>query len=108
MFTRPLAPARGLLGLALLLAPVALADEPAPAPAALSAAQQDAWAVRMARMEGASTNVEEAAEELVRTARRIAEGGRVTALSDLASDAVQLNRKVVSLSLATGVMAEAN
>ena len=105
MFTRPLAPTRGLLGLALFLAPGALADEPAPAP--LSADQKEAWAVRMARMEGASTNVEEAAEELARTARRIAEGGRITAFSDLASDAVQLNRRVVSLGLATGVMAEA-
>ena len=88
------------------------ATDPANAPAIdpaidpATAQQNEAWAVRLARMEGASVHVEEAAGELTDTARRIADSGRVHALSDLASDAGQLNRRVVSLTLATEVLVE--
>ena len=83
---------------------MAWAQDAPPDPA--TAAQDEAWAVRLARMEGASVHVEEAAAELADTAGRIADSGRVQALSDLASDAGQLNRRVVSLTLATEVLVE--
>ena len=83
---------------------MAWAQDAPPDPA--TAAQDEAWAVRLARMEGASVHVEEAAAELADTAGRIADSGRVQALSDLSSDAGQLNRRVVSLTLATEVLVE--
>ena len=88
--------------LAALGAPSALADEPAPSPDA----RLETWRVRVARMEGASVNVEEAATALVETATRIADSGRIHGLSDLVSDADHLNRRVVSLTLATEVLDE--
>ena len=93
---------RASMALLLLLASSALAQEDA-APSTIS---KEAWAVRMARMEGASINVEEAARELGATATRISDSGRLQGLSELVADATQLNRRVVSLSLAAEVMAE--
>lgn len=100
-----MAPLRGL-GLAVLagwMAPSALADEPAEA---VEDARLQTWRVRVARMEGASVNVEEAASALVETSGRIASSGRIHGLSDLVSDADHLHRRVVSLTLATEVLDE--
>lgn len=87
-----------LLAPLLLLAPVATAqgDE--------EAALQEKWLVRVARMEGASVNIEEAAQDVQRTAQAIADGGRLTALSALAADAAMLDKRVVSAKLAAEVL----
>ena len=88
-----------LLALPLLLvAPRAIAqDDP-------EAARTDKWMVRVARMEGASVNVEEAASALRETAQGIADGGRLTALSALKADAAQLDRRIISARLAAEVL----
>lgn len=82
----------------LLLAPRATAQDDA------EAARMDKWRVRVARMEGASVNIEEAASDLERTARQIADGGRLTALSALKADAAQLDRRIISARLAADVL----
>lgn len=82
----------------LLLAPRATAQDDA------EAARHDKWLVRVARMEGASVNIEEAAGDLQRTAREIADGGRLTALSALKADAAQLDRRIISARLAAEIL----
>lgn len=66
----------------------------------------ETWNLRLARMEGASVNVEEAAQALASSAGRVGDSGRIHGLSELVSDAGELNRRVVSLTLATGVLDE--
>jgi hypothetical protein len=87
-----------------LLAPLLLLAPAATAQGDAEAALQEQWLVRVARMEGASVNVEEAAGDVHRTARAIADGGRLTALSALVADAAALDRRVVSAKLAAGVL----
>ena len=62
------------------------------------------WMVRVARMEGASVNVEEAAAGLQRTAEEISAGGRLNALSALKADAAHLDRRMISARLAAEVL----
>lgn len=64
----------------------------------------ESWQVRIARMEGASTNTRESAEALVESAQRIAAAGRLQDLSELVSDANELNRRVISARLAAEVL----
>jgi hypothetical protein len=92
--------AAALLGGVIGLAPTALAQEDA------DEARLQSWRVRLARMEGASVNVEEAATALISTTNRITERGRMQGMSDLSNAAQQLNRRVVSLTLATQVLRE--
>ena len=91
------------LGLGLATRASGQDDTPAPAP---SAEENQAWSVKLARMEGASVNVQEAALATQDSARRIASSGRITGLSDLLNDSIELNRRVVSLRLATEVLTE--
>lgn len=88
----------------LLVAPLLLAAPRATAQDDAEAARTDKWRVRVARMEGASVNVEEAAGALHRTAQGIAEGGRLTGLSALKADAAQLDRRIISARLAAEVL----
>ena len=100
------AAASGLvLALGLGMAPRASGQDDTPAPAP-SAEENQAWSVKLARMEGASVNVQEAALATQDSARRIASSGRITGLSDLLNDSIELNRRVVSLRLATEVLTE--
>ncbi|MEC7946603.1 MAG: hypothetical protein VX265_03485 [Myxococcota bacterium] len=62
------------------------------------------WLVRVARMEGASVNVEEAASAIQRTATEIADGGRLRALSALKADAAHHDRRIISARLAAQVL----
>lgn len=62
------------------------------------------WLVRVARMEGASVNVEEAASAIQRTATEIADGRRLRALSALKADAAHLDRRIISARLAAQVL----
>ena len=89
---------RDVLAISLVLgfSPHALALEPTPV--------AERWLVRVARMEGASVNVEEAAGSLHQTASQIAASGRLSGLSALAADAAQLERRVISASLAANVL----
>lgn len=82
----------------LLAAPRATAQDDA------EAARKDKWMVRVARMEGASVNVEEAAGALQQTAQGIADGGRLKALSALKADAAQLDRRIISARLAAEIL----
>lgn len=101
-----------LAGLGLAL--TAVADDPpptAPASAAAPASVLDAdtratWMVRVARMEGASVDVEEAAAAVAATAQSIADAGRVQDVALLSGQAQQLKRKVISASLAADVLDE--
>jgi hypothetical protein len=70
----------------------------------LFAAPADTWMVQIARMEGASSDVQAAAEALTLTARRVAEGGRIAELPRLQAQARELNRKVSSAVLASEVL----
>lgn len=82
----------------LLMAPRATAQDDA------EAARVQTWLVRVARMEGASVNIEEAASALAQTAGRVAEGGRLTALSGIKADAVHLERRIISARMAAEVL----
>lgn len=101
-----------LAGLGLAL--TAVADDPppgTPAPAVAPASVLDAdtratWMVRVARMEGASVDVEEAAAAVAATAQSIADAGRVQDVALLSGQAQQLKRKVISASLAADVLDE--
>jgi len=95
--------------LAILLAPAVSAALLLAAPRATAqddadAARMQTWMVRVARMEGASVNIEEAAGALAQTAARVAAGGRLTALSGLQADAEQLERRIISARLAAEVL----
>ncbi len=72
--------------------------------AARAGARPDSWIMRTSRMEGASVDVEEAAAALHETAARIEAGGRLDALAELLGDVRELNRRVVSASLAAEVL----
>jgi len=94
-----------------LLAAVALqahAEEPAPtAPdSVLDPDTRSVWMVRIARMEGASVDVEEAARAVADTAQKIAESGQVSDVALLSGRAAALNRKVISATLASSVLDE--
>ena len=105
-----------LAGLGLAL--TAVADDPPPttpapavapveAPASvLDADTRATWMVRVARMEGASVDVEEAAAAVAATAQSIADAGRVQDVALLSGQAQQLKRKVISASLAADVLDE--
>ena len=93
--------AAAVLGVA--LAPAAVADDPTP-DAALDADTRAVWMVRVARMEGASVDVEEAAAALAATAQSIADAGRVQDVALLSGQAELLKRKVISASLASEVL----
>ncbi len=99
----------------LLLASTAVANDPEPAvaPAAAPAAApvsvldpdtRATWMVRIARMEGASVDVEEAAAAVAATAQSIADAGRVQDVALLSGQAEQLKRKVISATLASEVL----
>ena len=64
----------------------------------------DTWMVQIARMEGASSDVQAAAEALTLSARRVADGGRIAELPRLQAQARELNRKVSSAVLASEVL----
>lgn len=96
--------AASVLASAAVLAVPASAEETAPAAAV--DARTETFQLRLARMEGASVNVEEAAGELVESASRVGQSGRIHGLSELVADASELNRRVVSLTLATEVLDE--
>ena len=64
------------------------------------------WMLRVARMEGASVDVEEAARAVADTARGIAEAGRVQDVALLSGRARELERKVASAGLAADVLAQ--
>jgi hypothetical protein len=89
---------------ALFMLPLLLAAPRATAQDDAEAARKDKWMVRVARMEGASVNVEEAAGALQLTAQGIADGGRLKALSALKADAAQLDRRIISARLAAEVL----
>lgn len=61
------------------------------------------WLVWTSRMEGASVNVEEAAQRLAITAQQMHQAGRVNALGLLVSDALELRRRMSSAALAAQV-----
>ncbi len=69
-------------------------------------ARTETFFLRLARMEGASVNVEEAAQALASSAARVGQSGRMHGMSELVADAGELNRRVVSLTLATQVLDE--
>lgn len=58
------------------------------------------WSLRTSRMEGAAVSAREAAAAARFTAESIAAAGRVQSVATLHSQAVELNRKVVSARLA--------
>jgi|GEM_PF-3210937 len=91
----------------LLAAPVAIAQDPPPIEdAAIDEDTRAAWMVRVARMEGASVDVEEAAAMVAATAQSIADAGRVQDVALLSGQAQQLRRKVISATLAAEVLDE--
>ena len=69
-------------------------------------ARTETFYLRLARMEGASVNVEEAAQALTASAAQVGKSGRMHGLSGIMADAAELNRRVVSLRLATEVLDE--
>lgn len=85
---------RGLLLLGLLLAPGALAQEPA----------GDRWLLRTSRMEGAAVDVAEAAQAFGAAARGVGEDGYLHSLAELKARATVLNRQVASARLAAEVL----
>ena len=98
-------PALLLLGLsARLLALQARAEEPATSDSVLDEESRRTWMVRIARMEGASVDVEEAARAVADTARQISESGRVSDVALLSGRADLLRRKVISATLAADVL----
>lgn len=98
-----LVPAAALL----VLAPTAVAQDPPPTEASvLDEDARAAWMVRIARMEGASVDVEEAAAAVAATAQSIADAGRVQDIALLSGQARELERKVISASLAAQVLDE--
>jgi hypothetical protein len=91
----------------LLLSPVAVAQDPPPiTDSVLDDDTRAAWMVKVARMEGASVDVEEAAAALAVTAQAIADAGRVQDVALLSGQAEALKRKVISASLAAEVLDE--
>ena len=93
---------------ALLLTPglPAVAEEVGAEAAVPAEYDAERWAVRLARMEGASVNIEEAAAQLVQTAEQVSRAGRLTHLAELSSDARLLNLRIVSAGLAAEVLDE--
>lgn len=93
---------------AVFLAALLLSGLPASAEEAKGSvdARAETYFLRLARMEGASVNVEEAAQALSASAARVGQSGRMHGLSELVADAGELNRRVVSLTLATEVLDE--
>ncbi len=87
---------RGLLLLGLLLAPGALAQEPA----------GGRWLLRTSRMEGAAADVAEAAQAFGAAARSVGEDGYLHRLAELKARATVLNRQVASARLAAEVLDE--
>jgi len=87
---------RGLLLLGLLLAPGALAQEPA----------GGRWLLRTSRMEGAAVDVAEAAQAFGAAARSVGEDGHLHRLAELKARATVLNRQVASARLAAEVLDE--
>jgi hypothetical protein len=87
---------RGLLLLGLLLAPGALAQEPA----------GGRWLLRTSRMEGAAVDVAEAAQAFGAAARSVGEDGYLHRLAELKARATVLNRQVASARLAAEVLDE--
>lgn len=98
-------PALLLLGLSAgLLALQARAEEPATSDSVLDEESRRTWMVRIARMEGASVDVEEAARAVADTARAISESGKIGDVALLSGRADQLKRKVISATLAADVL----
>ena len=94
--------------LASTLAVLGLAVLPASAQeqAGAADARTETFFLRLARMEGASVNVEEASQALFASAERVGSSGRIHGLSEIVADATELNRRVVSLRLATEILDE--
>jgi hypothetical protein len=86
-----------VLGCAALPAVAESPEEP-------SAPVPESWMVRVARMEGASVDVEEAAAALHGVASEIAATGRIHSVSSLSAHARELQRKVTSARLAARVL----
>ena len=81
------------------------AQEPAPtSDSVLDEEARRTWMVRIARMEGASVDVEEAARAVADTARKISDSGRISDVALLSGRADQLKRKVISATLAADVL----
>ncbi|MFM2246210.1 MAG: hypothetical protein RL071_2284 [Pseudomonadota bacterium] len=87
-----------MLGLLLVLG--ALAQAPGAPGAPDPAAARKAWMVGIARMEGASADVEAAAGGLAAALRAAGEGGRVQRLPAVHTRADELHRLVLSADLA--------
>jgi len=87
-----------------LLALQARAQDPAPVDSVLDEEARRSWMVRIARMEGASVDVEEAARAVADTARQISESGKVSDVALLSGRAEVLHRKVISATLAADVL----
>lgn len=99
------APARSRLLLCAALVAVAtpaVADSPAPSEEELASG----WMVRVARMEGASADVEQAAAALHTVAAAVAESGRIHSVSQLSAHVYEVQRKVTSARLAARVLDE--
>lgn len=91
----------------LAASPVAVAQEPAPSSAsAIDDDTRATWMVRIARMEGATVDIEEAAAAVAATAQSIADAGRVQDVALLSGQARELQRKVISASMAANVLDE--
>jgi hypothetical protein len=91
----------------LALSPVAGAQEPPPAvTVAIDEDTRATWMLRIARMEGATVDIEEAAAALAATAQSIADAGRVQDVALLSGQARQLQRKVTSAAMAASILAE--
>ncbi len=88
-----------LLGLGLLAAPAVAESPTAPA-----APVPESWMVRVARMEGASVDVEAAAGRVAAVAGEIAATGRIHSMSRLSAEVAELQRKVTSAHLAARVL----
>ena len=90
-----------MLGLLLVLGALAQAPGAPGAPGASDpAAARKAWMVRIARMEGASADVEASATGLAAALRAAGEGGRVQRLPAVHTRADELHRLVLSAELA--------
>jgi len=91
----------------LALSPAAVAQAPPPAETvAIDEETRATWMVRIARMEGATVDIEEAAAAVSATAQSIADAGRVQDVALLSGRARQLQRKVTSASMAASILAE--
>ncbi len=98
---------RFLVVLLLGAGPRALAqDPPVAASSVLDEATRATWMVRIARMEGASVDVEEAARAVAQAARGIAASGEARDVAVLSGSAAELRRKVISATLAAQVLTE--